>query len=172
MECNSEKAMQYKNFLATLDESISENKSLFNEKSVELLSYSLNTIIPSIENKLDSLLIITKDVLEKNNQILKENNKLIKTQKLLCNNNTNKIISNSNCGTINSKYFIDKLKNILSAQTNRKITGNDMLYNEAKFRLFEHYNCSKWNDLLKLNPVEVCNTINNIAELFKKRYKD
>lgn len=171
MECNSEKAMQYKNFLATLDENKDKQIQTTNSDIVNIVTSAINAMIPTMVEQFTPMINENKQMLENNRKMLEENKNTIKEQKEVYEKDRKELIKLSTCKSANVKFLTEKLKFVLSRQLGQEITAVDGVYKEAKFRLFNYYDVAKWEDLCIDNIKDVCNTINNIQELFDGELK-
>lgn len=160
MECNSTKAMEYKNFLATLDEKKDElfNNNGLDMQQVMILAQSMQTIgnvvqsmqqsMMTYQNRIQTLVqdsIQSKDL--QIEQVVEENNK---TQQ-----NLNRAIDNITLSSRNTKNLSECLKDKLSDLTGNKIMATDDIYIKNKFKLFRKYKVNRWEQIptIKINNV-------------------
>lgn len=161
MECNSDKAKQYKNFLATLDEK-RENGQLqtSNQQLVGIVSDTINAIMPTLITEMTQKLIPT--VLEAK-QSVNNMQSLMHDQATIYDQERNELKSMIGMQGRNTKDLTDKLKYELERKYDEKITAKDTFYINAKNKLFSKFRVQRWEQLpvSRYNEVFAC-----IEEMF------
>jgi len=161
MECNSDKAKQYKNFLATLDEK-RENGQLqtSNQQLVSIVSDTINAIMPTLITEMTQKLIPT--VLEAK-QSVQNMQSLMHDQATIYDDERNELKSMIGMQGRNTKDLTDKLKYELERKYDEKITAKDTFYINYKNKLFSKFRVQRWEQIPvnKYNEVFAC-----IEEMF------
>jgi hypothetical protein len=161
MECSSDKAMQYKNFLATLDEK-RENGQLqtSNQQLVGIVSDTINAIMPTLITEMTQKLIPT--VLEAKQSVTNMQS-LMHDQSVIYDQEREELKSMIGMQSRNTKDLTDKLKYELEKKYNERITAKDTYYINAKNKLFSKFRVQRWEQLpvAKYNDVFAC-----IEEMF------
>lgn len=161
MECSSDKAMQYKNFLASLDEK-RENGQLqtSNQQLVSIVSDTINAIMPTLITEMTQKLIPT--VLEAKQQV-QNMQSLMHDQATIYDDERNELKSMIGMQGRNTKDLTDKLKYELERKYDEKITAKDTFYINAKNKLFSKFRVQRWEQLPvnRYNEVFAC-----IEEMF------
>lgn len=145
MECQSEKAMKFKNFLVTLDEA-RENGQLINtgNEVSNMVGQVLNQIIPTLTEQL--ALQVAPVVLEAKTQVNNMTN-LIHDQSVIYDDDREELKSLIGFRAVNTKRLSDLLKHKLSKKADRPITANTTYYKNAKKKIFKEFNVIKWEDI-------------------------
>lgn len=162
MECNNDKAMAYKNFLATLDDNREKSLSQPNAQfdAVQAVTNAVNNIIPTIIQQFTPLI-------QEANQKVEESRQLIESQHEKNINDTNNIKELIGLRSSNVKHLTDRLKTILSKHYGENINATDNRYKVAKTNILNRFNTSKWEDVAIEKYTNVCKLIDNVVEEFK-----
>ena len=162
MECHSDKAMQYKNFLATLDEQ--REQGLINtgtQDLVNMVTNTVNAIIPQIVQQFVPMIQESKEQVDQSRKLLVDQANIYDADR----DNLRKM---SGMKSVNVTYATNRLKLVLSDYLGEKISAKDELYREAKLRVLCSLDCAKWEDI-PLNRInELNDKIDNIVELFNE----
>jgi hypothetical protein len=161
MECKSSKAMEYKNFLATLDEK-RENGQLntSNQQLVAIVSNTINAIMPTLITEMTQKLIPT--VLEAKQSVTNMQS-LMHDQSVIYDQERNELKSMIGMQSRNTKDLTDKLKYELERKYNERITAKDTYYINAKSKLFNKFRVQRWEQI----PVSKYNDVfASIEEMF------
>ena len=168
MECHSDKAMQYKNFLATLDEQ--REQGLINtgtQDLVNMVTNTVNAIIPQIVQQFVPIIQESKEQVEQSRKLLVDQANIYDADR----NNLREMVGMKG---INVTYATNRLKLVLSDYLGEKIKATNDIYREAKLRVLCSLDCAKWEDI-PLNKInELNDKIDNVVELFDEplRIKD
>lgn len=160
MECHSDKAMQYKNFLATLDEQ--REQSLINTNSddiVTMVTNTVNAIIPSIIQQFVPMM-------QENKKQIEQSRALLVDQASIYDEDRKNIRTMIGMKGVNVSYLTKKLKMVLSDFLGEKVMATDEIYLEGRFRIFNKYNCARWEDIPVEKLDDLYKTIDNVIELY------
>ena len=161
LECHSEKANKFKNFLVELDEK-RENGELetSNQQLTTIVTDSINAILPTLISEMTNKLIPT--VIQAK-QSVEDMKSLMNTQITIHDNERNELKEMIGMQSRNTKELTDKLKYELEQKYGERITAKDTFYINAKNRIFSKYRVSRWEQIpvLKYNDVFA-----SIEELF------
>ena len=160
MECHSEKAMQYKNFLATLDEQ--REQSLINTNSddmVNMVTNTVNAILPQIIQQFVPMM-------QESQRQIEQSRALLVDQANIYDEDRDSLRTLVGMKSANVTYLTKKLKMVLSDFLGEKIYANDDLYREGKFRILDKFNVGKWEDIPVNRLDDLYSTIENVVELF------
>lgn len=161
LECHSEKANKFKNFLVELDEK-RENGELetSNQQLTTIVTDSINAILPTLISEMTNKLIPT--VIQAK-QSVEDMKSLMNTQIAIHDNERDELKEMIGMQSRNTKELTDKLKYELEQKYREKITAKDTFYINAKNRIFSKYRVSRWEQIpvLKYNDVFA-----SIEELF------
>lgn len=161
MECKSDLAMKYKNFLATLDEKRENGQLMASSQEVaNLVSNTVQNIIPTLVGE------ITKQfapmLVETKNQVNTMAG-LMHDQSVIYDQEREELKSMIGMRSRNTKDLTDKLKYELEKKYDEKITAKDNYYINAKNKLFEKYRVLRWEQI----PVAKYNDVfASIEEMF------
>ena len=155
MECHSEKAMQYKNFLATLDEK-REQGLLAPQMDMNALS---NIVSSTVQNIIPSMV---KEITEQFAPIViksKENvdnmRQLMHDQSTIYDQDREEIKRLIGFKSANTKAMSLKLKEVLSDKFGENIKATSDIYIRYKNKVFSEFNVSKWEDIPVLKQSSV-----------------
>lgn len=155
MECHSEKAMQYKNFLATLDEK-REQGLLAPQMDMNALS---NIVSSTVQNIIPSMV---KEITEQFAPIViksKENvdnmRQLMHDQSTIYDQDREEIKKLIGFKSANTKAMSLKLKEVLSDKFGENIKATSDIYIRYKNKVFSEFNVSKWEDIPVLKQSSV-----------------
>lgn len=163
MECSSQKAMEYKNFLATLDEK-RENGQLqtSNQQLVGIVSDTINAIMPTLINEMTQKLIPT--VIEAKQSVTNMQS-LMHDQATIYDEERNELKSMIGMQSRNTKDLTDKLKYELEKKYDEKITAKDTFYINSKNKLFAKFRVQRWEQI----PV---NKYNDVFAYIEEMFMD
>lgn len=152
LECHSDRAMRYKNFLVSLDEA-RENGTLTVSNDMSLMvGQVVNQIIPTLTEQL--ALQVVPVMVEAKNQV---NNmvSLMHDQSAIYDQDREDLKSLIGFRAVNTKRLSDKLKEDLSEHLGVGITANSSYYTKAKKKIFKKFDVVKWEDIpaIKYNEV-------------------
>ncbi|WP_252241614.1 hypothetical protein [Clostridium sp. ZBS18] len=153
MECNNDKAMQYKDFLATLDESYSKGELTVNQSQLTtLVSSTMNNILPtmieSITKQFAPMLIETKNIVDtqkKDNEKAQEN-----LERLIG-------IRSRNTQTIGKKLTARE-----SEFYGRRIYGSSIEHKLNRYKLLNHFDVQALEDIQARKFDDVLNYVNTM----------
>lgn len=139
MECNNEKAIRYKNWLATLDEKYSKGELLSNNQDGfnQMINISQQmSVVANTMNQIGQAMIGIQSYVQ--NSIQSKDKQIDDIRELIGfrTNNTRKL----------SKLLKERLEDI----TGRKLWATSEEYKEGKEKLFKYFDVLKWEDI----PVE------------------
>ena len=139
MECNNEKAMRYKNWLATLDEKYSKGELLSNNQDGfnQMINISQQmSVVANTMNQIGQAMIGIQSYVQ--NSIQSKDKQIDDIRELIDfrSNNTRKL----------SKLLKERLEDI----TGRKLWATSEEYKKGKEKLFKYFDVLKWEDI----PVE------------------
>lgn len=161
LECHSEKANKFKNFLVELDEK-RENGELetSNQQLTTIVTDSINAILPTLISEMTNKLIPTVIQAKKS---VDDMTSLMNTQITIHDNERDELKQMIGMQSRNTKELTDKLKYELEQKYGERITAKDTFYINAKNRIFSKYRVSRWEQIpvLKYNDVFA-----SIEELF------
>lgn len=162
MECHSDKAMQYKNFLATLDEQREQGLIATDTKDiVNMVTNTVNAIIPQIVQQFVPMIQESKEQVEQSRKLLVDQANVYDADR----NNLREMVGMKG---VNVTYATNKLKLVLSDYLGEKIKATDNIYREAKLRVLCSLDCAKWEDIPMNRMDELNNKINNVVDLFSE----
>lgn len=133
LECHSDKAMRYKNFLVTLDEA-RENGQLqpVNQETVLQLAQGMQMIggvVESMQTAMTNIETYVKDSIQSKDLQIEQIMNLIGFR------------------AVNTKRLIDKLKEELSERFGVAVNANNQCYRKAKSKIFKEFRVVKWEDI-------------------------
>ena len=160
-ECKSQTAMEFKNWLVTLNTTIQENNyvttSQFNSL-IDVINSSVTTQLDLMKKQTE---IFTKEIQDlKNNfdctmkKSIEENNKDREELKSFIGLKTSNVVKLS-----------ELLKSKISKAVNRNITGKDKIYKINRDNLLLKFNVTKWEDIGVNQYTEVIKEIKNMEIL-------
>ena len=161
LECHSEKANKFKNFLVELDEK-RENGELetSNQQLTTIVTDSINAILPTLISEMTNKLIPT--VIQAK-QSVEDMKSLMNTQIAIHDNERDELKEMIGMQSRNTKELTDKLKYELEQKYGERITAKDTFYINAKNRIFSKYRVSRWEQIPVLKYSDV---FASIEELF------
>ena len=135
VECHSERAMKFKNFLVSLDEARENNQ--LNNQTFALEQFAVATeqmaIIGQAVQGLQKMTIgiqeYVKDSIQAKDRQIDEIKELVGLR------------------SINRMSLINKLKEVLSRKYNKTISGKSTEYDIAKNKIFSEFNVTKWEEI-------------------------
>lgn len=155
MECHSPKAMQFKNFLATLDEKREHGElinSIPSNKIAQMVTETIKGVLPTLITEVGKTFGEVVKESKKNVDDMKE---AIHIQSTLYDEDRAELKRLIGFKSANTKAMSLKLKDVLEEIYNRKIKATDDVYIKYKNRIFNEFHVSKWEDIpaLKQNSV-------------------
>lgn len=160
-ECHSEKAMRYKNFLVTLDESrekVQEKSQLIN---LELVQNTVQAIVPTIATEIVKQ--FAPVISETKNQV-NTISKLMYDQSAIYDQDREDLKSLIGLRAVNTKRLTDKLKEKLYEIYGFNVTGNNEVYIKVKKKVFKYFKVIKWEDI----PVAKYSTVDAFIDGLEK----
>lgn len=154
MECHSDKAMQYKNFLATLDEN-REQGLISNGNSQELMTVVTNTMNAIMPNMVGEIVKQFAPVLQESKKQVNDMAILIHDQAEIYDQERNELKSMIGLRNVNVKMLTSKLKEVVSEKVGYNVNAKDYEYIKYKTKILNHNKVSKWEDI----PVESTNQV-------------
>lgn len=145
LECHSERAMRYKNFLVTLDEEREANEEIAAGLEVTNMATQLvRSIIPTLTEQL--ALQVAPAISEAKNQV---NNmaRLMHDQSVIYDQDREDLKSLIGFRAVNTKRLTDKLKEKIFDELGINVNANHQAYLKAKAKIFKHYKVIKWEDI-------------------------
>ena len=149
IECHSERAMKYKNFLVTMDEEREIGESVAvnpinNETVLELAKYmqGIGTVVQGMQTAMINIETYVKDSIQSKDLQIEQTMKLIGLR------------------AVNTKRASDKLKEMLSEREGMYINANNPKYVQAKKKIFKQFKVVKWEDI----PVQQYNAVDAYIE--------
>lgn len=153
MECHSDKANAYKDWLAKLDESYSKGElQVSNQELSNIVSSTVNSILPTLISEMTNKLIPT--VVEAKNQVHNMQN-LMKDQSAIYDAEREELKEMIGMRSRNTKQLTDKLKYELERYYKERINAKDTFYINAKNKIFSEFRVQRWEQI----PVNKYNTI-------------
>ncbi len=133
LECHSEKANRFKNFLVTLDEA-RENGELqpVNQETVLQLAQGMQMIgqvVQGMQTAMTNIETYVKDSIQSKDLQIEQTMNLIGFR------------------SVNTKRLSNKLKEDLSAQLGMAVTANTTAYRRVKGKIFKEFRVIKWEDI-------------------------
>jgi hypothetical protein len=139
IECHSDKAMRYKNFLVTLDEKRENNEIMNSMEALNVISNSL----PAFEQLVAALVPAMNHVNEKVSSM----QKLMYDQATIYEQEREELKELIGIRSRNTKRLSDLLKNVLSNKYERNISASSSIYEKAKNKIFREFKVDKWEDI-------------------------
>lgn len=147
MECHSPKAMQYKNFLATLDEKREQGlliNKVDNNQIAEMVTETIKGVLPTLITEVSKTF---GEVVNKSKENVDNMTKLMHDQATIYDEDRKEIKKLIGFKSANTKAMSLKLKEVLHKKYNRNIKASEPLYIKAKNRIFTEFHVSKWEDI-------------------------
>ena len=139
LECHSEKANRYKNFLVSLDEARENGKLPMNTETLQ----ALQTSLPALTELLTCLVPAIGEVKNQVNNMAG----LIHDQTVIYDQDREDLKSLIGFRAINTKRLSGKLKEKLSDELGTNITASNYQYIKAKEQIFKMFGVIKWEDI-------------------------
>ncbi|SHK38123.1 hypothetical protein SAMN02745163_03717 [Clostridium cavendishii DSM 21758] len=145
VECHSEKANKFKNFLVTLDEKRERSELIVSNNEVaSLVGQTVKSIVPTLVTE------ITKQfapiIVETKNQV-NTMTKLMYDQSIIYDQDREDLKALIGLRAVNTKKLTDKLKERLSEAHGKYITASSLQYINAKNKVFKEFKVTKWEDV-------------------------
>lgn len=145
MECQSDKAKQYKNFLATLDEKRENGQLQYSNKDIaNLISTSVQNIVPVIVTE------ITKQfapiMLDAKDEVKKVTG-LIYDQSVIHKQETDELKELIGFHSVNTTRIVNTIKDKLSEELGYAIMANNPNFQKVKRAIFKEFGVFKWEDI-------------------------
>lgn len=145
MECHSQRSMQFKNFLATLDEKREQGLMLNqNTELAAMVSTTVQSIIPTLVTE------ITKQfapVVMESKQSVDNMAKLMHDQSEIYDREREELKDLIGFKSRNTKAMSSKLKEVLEEKLDRVIMASDPQYIKYKTKVFNEFRVCKWEDI-------------------------
>ncbi|MBU3186634.1 hypothetical protein [Clostridium estertheticum] len=150
MECNSKKSMEYKNFLATLDEKFSKGEIMkvdTNTQIANMVGTVMTQMIPTLMKELASqfvpIMVETKEQINIMTGLMHDQSEIYSSER----NELKELIGFK---SVNTKRMVDTIKETLSEKHGRRIMASDIEFLRTKKYVFKEFKVIKWEDI----PVE------------------
>jgi hypothetical protein len=145
MECSSEKAMAYKNFLATLDEKRENGElQISNQQVAQLISTTVQGIVP----------IMVTEITKQFAPMLGDSKKQVDTmvglmhdQAVIYEEERNELKKLIGFRSVNTTKIINGIKDKLSDKYGYRINANSSIYQKIKKIIFKEFDVIKWEDI-------------------------
>lgn len=149
MNCSSQKAEQYKNFLATLDEKYSNGElQVSNQQVAQLISTTVQGIVP----------IMVTEITKQFAPMLGDSKKQVDTmvglmhdQATIYDNEREELKNLIGFRSINTKKIVGTIKDMLSDKLGYNVMANSLIFQKVKKVIFKEFDVIKWED------ISVCN---------------
>ncbi|MDU6336050.1 MAG: hypothetical protein E6594_09680 [Clostridium sporogenes] len=146
LECHSEKAMRYKNFLVTLDEAREQGQlQPVSQETVLQLAQGMQMIgqvVQGMQTAMTNIETYVKDSIQSKDLQIEQTMNLIGLR------------------ATNTKRLTEKLKEDLSEQLGTTVTANSNVYRRIKGKIFKEFGVIKWEDI----PVSKYNAVHAFIE--------
>lgn len=144
LECHSDRAMRYKNFLVSLDEARENEEVQDNTYAVTLAQNAVQSLMPVIANE-----IINKfaPMIERSEKQVNEIAGLLKDQSLIYDHDRNDLKELIGLRAVNTKRLVDKLKETLSDTYGFNVKASTPVFQKAKNKIFKEFKVIKWEDI-------------------------
>lgn len=154
MECHSDKAMEYKNFLATLDEN-RENGLLANGNSKELMQVVTNTMNAIIPNMVSEIAKQFAPIVNESKEQVNKMANMLHDQSVIYDQEREELKSMIGLRSVNVKMLTNVLKEKLSEKFGFNVNAKDYEYIKYKTKVLNHYKVSRWEEI----PVNKTNEV-------------
>lgn len=158
LECHSQTAMRYKNFLVTLDEKV-KNSNM--NKSVAMVGQIVSQIIPTLTEQL--AIQVVPVITEVKNQVNTMAG-LMHDQASIYDQDRENIESLIGLRSVNTKRLTDKIKDKLYNLYGFTPKASHHIYKRAKNKVFNEFDVIKWEDI----PVSKYNAVDAFIDGFEK----
>ncbi|ACA54154.1 hypothetical protein FDC45_13120 [Clostridium botulinum] len=146
LECHSEKAMRYKNFLVTLDEARKQGQlQPVSQGTILQLAQGMQMIgqvVQDIQTAMTNIETYVKDSIQSKDLQIEKTMNLIGFR------------------SINTKRLSDKLKEQLSEHLGVAVNASSNVYRRTKGKIFKEFKVVKWEDI----PVSKYNAVHAFIE--------
>lgn len=134
LECHSERAMRFKNFLVTLDEARESNELVSSDLAPQVLQLAqgmqmMGQVVSSMQSYMVQMQEYVKDSIQAKDSQL------------------DKAIDLIGIRSINKRHLTELLKNKLAIKHNKSISASSSEYLKVKNMVFKEFNISKWEDI-------------------------
>jgi hypothetical protein len=146
MECSSEKAMAYKNFLATLDEKRENGQleQISNQQVAQLISTTVQGIVP----------IMVTEITKQFAPMLGDSKKQVDTmiglmhdQATIYEEERNELKELIGFHSVNTTRIVNTIKDKLSEELGYTIMANNPNFQKVKRAIFKEFKVFKWEDI-------------------------
>lgn len=163
MECKGTKAMEYKNFLATLDEKRIKGELIpkSNMEIANMVGSVMNNIIPTLTTEIAKQFI---PVITETKQQVNKMAGLIHDQATIYDNEREELKDMIGLRSRNTMLLTDKLKEKLSDFYGYNIRAKDNYYQNAKKKIFKKFKVTKWEEISVCNFNKVDAYIDSIED--------
>jgi hypothetical protein len=147
MECNNDKAMNYKNFLATLDEKFSKGQLSIQANNMQIatmVSQVMNQVLPTLTKELATqFLPMIQETKEQVNNMAS----LMHDQSTIYDDDREELKSLIGLRSKNTQVLTNSLKDKLSSLTDTSITAKSTLYIKYKEKVFKEFKVCNWESI-------------------------
>jgi hypothetical protein len=153
LECHSEKAMRYKNFLVELDEK--REQGLIAPQSNELMNIVgqvVQNLIPTLTKEMATNLVpVVYEAKEQVNKIAV----MLHDQSIIYDQEREDLKALIGIRSVNTKRLVEKLKEKLSDSHGTSVNASMHSFQRAKAKVFKKFKVTKWEDIpaVKYNEV-------------------
>lgn len=156
MKCHSQKAMEYKNFLATLDEKREKGELQINQldstQLTQMVTDTIKGILPTLITEVGKTF---GEVIKESKKNVDEIKEAMHIQSTLYDNDREELKSLIGFKSSNTKAMSLKLKEVLENKYERKIKATDDIYIKCKNKIFTEFHVCKWEDIPVLKQSSV-----------------
>lgn len=148
LECHSEKAMRYKNFLVSLDEARENALAIPNMELANMVSQTVQGILPSLT---ESIIKQFAPVIIETKQQVNKMQEIIVDQSINYDQDREDLKTLIGLRAVNTKRLTDFLKEKLNEAYGMSINANSQIYLRAKDLVFKEFKVIKWEDIPAVN---------------------
>ncbi|MCM8710504.1 hypothetical protein M2651_05625 [Clostridium sp. SYSU_GA19001] len=144
LECHSERAMRYKNFLVSLDEERENTLTLPNMELANMVSQTVQGILPSLT---ESIIKQFAPVIIETKQQVNKMQEMIVDQSINYDQDREDLKSLIGFRAVNTKRLTEFLKEKLSEVYGMNVSANSQVYQRTKALIFKEFKVIKWEDI-------------------------
>lgn len=155
MECSSEKAMKYKNFLATLDEKFSKGELMKIDANVQIANMVgavMNQMLPTLIKELATQFI---PIITEAKEQIGVMAGLMHDQSEIYDAEREELKELMGFKGVNTTRMVNTIKDNLSEKHGYKVMANDLKFLKVKKNVFKEFQVIKWEDI----PVQNYNRV-------------
>lgn len=149
MECHNSKSMEYKSWLATLDEKYSNGDlQVSNQQVAQLISNTIQGIVPimvtEITKQFAPIILDAKDEVKKVTGLLYDQSVIHKQER-------DELKDLIGFHSVNTTRIVNTIKDKLSKELGYTIMANDPNFQKVKKAIFKEFKVFKWEDISVTN---------------------